>query len=312
MHLPSSIARPAQALRVLLIAALPLVCGPVIAQAQDERESLESLRQTTLSLIEALVQSGVLTREKADALLAEAKQRAAAALAQAPKPEPVVRVPYVPQVVRDQIRNEVREEVVARAKLERWGVPNTTAEWTDRIAIEGDVRVRHQSDRQGADNPTPLDFLTASLSGTTRAADFAAGTSLGLPTANTAEDRDRLRLRARLAVNVKVSDSVTAGLRLASGSATDRVSTNQTLGQNFNRAQFLLDRAFIKLDPVEWFSFSAGRIANPWFSTDLVWSDNLNFEGLAGTFKWPQLPSATLQPFWRVQRWRGFSRAATG
>jgi hypothetical protein len=298
---------------VLVPAVMP---GVVHAQtqAQGERESLEALRLTTLALIDLLVQNGTLTREKADALLAEAKRRANPAVAQAPKADgaadsaanasngpkaepPVVRVPYVPQVVRDQIRNEVREEVIARARIERWGVPNATAEWTDRIAIEGDVRIRSQNDRPASGNPAPEDLLAASLSGLTRMPDQAAVTSAGLPTGSTLDDRDRLRLRARLAINAKINDTVSAGLRLATGSAGDRVSTNQTLGQNFNRYTFLLDRAFIRVDPTDWASVTAGRMANPWFSTDMVFSDNLSFEGLAARFNLPRRAWRTFEPF---------------
>jgi hypothetical protein len=296
----------------LLLVALLATAVPAGAQ-EPERESLESLRQTTLALIEALVASGALPREKADQLIAEAQRRgrAAAALAAAPAAPaapapspsaaapapPVVRVPYVPQVVRDQIRDELREEITARAKLERWGVPNALPEWTDRIAIEGDLRVRLQGDHYQSGNPAPLDFLAASLSGVTRAVDLAAGSSTGLPTANTQDERNRLRLRARLAFNAKVADSVSAGLRLATGSASDRVSTNQTLGNNLNRYTLLLDRAFIKLDPSEWLSVSAGRMPNPWFSTDLVWSENLNFDGVTAAFKRPLTPTAEWLPF---------------
>ena len=288
----------ATALRIALVAALASGLAPSTAVAQSERESLETLRQTTLALIEVLVQSGTLTRDKADALLADARKRAEVAVAEAAKSEgQVVRVPYVPQVVRDQIRNEVREEVIARARAERWGVPNATAEWTDRITIEGDLRVRAQSDRAASGNPSPLDFLAASLGGTTRAADLSAGNATGLATASTQDDRDRLRLRARLGITAKVNDMVTVGLRMATGSTSDRVSTNQTLGQNFNRYQFLLERAFVKMDPTEWVSISAGRFANPWFSTDLTWSDNLNFEGAAASFKWPAQSTSTWQPF---------------
>ena len=306
--------RPAGALPLPLALAAALVAlpwpGAAWAQAAAEREALETVRQTTLALIELLVENGTLPRAKADALLAEARRRGATAAAEgaaasaastaspiAPASPPAVRVPYVPQVVRDQIRNEVREEVIARARAERWGVPNATAEWTDRILIDGDLRVRAQNDRPARDNPSPEDFLVASLAGVTRAADFAAGTAAGLPTGSTQDDRDRQRLRARLGITAKVADTVTAGLRLATGSAADRVSTNQTLGQNFNRYQFLLDRAFIKIDATEWASISAGRIANPWFSTDLVWSDNLNFEGVAATLRLPASPTATVLPF---------------
>lgn len=316
--------------RAALSLAAALALLPPGAQAQAtpaappgaaaERESLESLRQTTLALIEALVQSGTLGRDKADALLADARRRAQAAAAATPTTAPaaatapgwgdpprtaaaadvapVVRVPYVPQVVRDQIRSELREEIVARARMERWGVPNATAEWTDRIAIEGDMRIRAQGDRAASGNTAPDVLLAGALaSGATRAPDLSAATASGLATANTEGSRDRLRLRARLGVNAKVADTVTAGLRLSTGSVSDRVSTNQTLGQNFNRQALLVDRAFIRLDPSEWASLSAGRIANPWFSTDLVWSDNLNFDGLAGSFRLPMRPNSSWQPF---------------
>ncbi len=291
--------------RLVTVACAAMALLPPLAQAQDaERASLEALRQTTLALIEALVANGVLARDKADQLLADANRRGqqAAAVAPAAAPAaaggpPVVRVPYVPQVVRDQIRDELREEIVARARTERWGVPNALPEWTDRIAIEGDLRVRQQSDRFDKANALPADLLAASLSGVTRAVDLAAGTAAGLPTANTLEDRDRLRLRARLGVNAKVTDTVTAGLRLATGSATDRVSTNQTLGNNFNRYTMLLDRAWIRLDPTDWATAIAGRMPNPWFSTDMIWSENLNFDGLALQFRRPASPTAEWLPF---------------
>lgn len=295
-----------------------LACSIVTASAQtapaaagsaaSERESLESLRETTLALIELLVAQGTLSREKADELLAEARRRAAARSAQAlatPTPPPaasaavpVTRVPYVPQVVRDQIRNELREEIVARARAERWGVPNATAEWTERVVIGGDLRVRGQGDRYDDANLSPLDFVGASAATlATRAADLAAADASGLPTGNTLVDRNRGRVRARLGVTARVAETVTAGLRLATGSETDRVSTNQTLGQNFNRYAFLVDQAYIRLDPVPWLSLSAGRIPNPWFSTDLVWNESLSFEGGAATVRWPASPEARWLPF---------------
>lgn len=290
--------------------ALCLVMSAASAQTPPtagERESLEALRETTLALVELLVANGTLTREKADQLLAEARRRAAARPPPgpgewgAPPPvaaAPVVRVPFVPQVVRDQIRNELREEIVARARAERWGVPNATAEWTDRIVINGDLRVRGQGDLYHDDNLSPLGFVTAAAAtGATRAPDLAAATSVGLPTANTEVDRNRSRVRARLGFTARVNDWVTSGLRLATGSSTDRTSTNQTLGQNFNKYSFLVDQAYIRLTPYEWVSASAGRIPNPWFSTDLVWNDSLGFEGAAVTLRRPESGNSTWLPF---------------
>ena len=294
-----SLSRP---LPALLAVALAVQCASARA---DERESLEALRQTTLSLIEALVEQGVLPRAKADAMLAQAKASAAQGQAAldtdnaSTKATPrTVRVPYVPQAVKDQIRNEVREEVVAQARAERWGVPNANAAWTERIKVEGDLRLRYQSDRFGSGNLTPNDYVSDGIStAATRAADFLAVNNTFAPTGNTTEDRGRLRLRARLDVNAKVSDSVSTGVRLSTGSATDRVSTNQTLGQNFNKYQVFVDRAFFKIDPTDWLSISGGRIANPWFGTDLIWSENLNFEGVAVTAQWPNNQGSAFQPF---------------
>ena len=267
----------------------------------DERESLESLRQTTRALIDALVEQGVLSREKADALVRAAEQKAQAAVAASPAPKPsvtpdgkpVLRVPYVPESVRAQIRDEVKEEVVAQARAERWGVPNAPA-WVNNIKIDGDVRLRYQHDSQSGNNTPALIYRTAEIlnsNGISRAPDFAtyvvndAGDAL--PTSAPQSSRTRERLRMRLGLTAKVTDEVGVGVRLATGSATDRVSTNQTMGQNFNKYQLFVDRAFVRLDPAEWVSIQGGRIPNPWFSTEMTWNENLNFEGFATSFRRP-------------------------
>ncbi|MFT3858878.1 MAG: putative porin [Aquabacterium sp.] len=289
----------------------PLMTGVTLAVAMmagaahaQERESLEALRQTTINLIEALVQTGALTREKADAIIDEARRKAAAgapasgaAAASSPSDaqaaaKPVQRVPYISESVRAQIRNELKEEVIAQARQEKWGVPNAPS-WTDRIRIEGDFRMRYQHERPDGDNTSPQAYYDAEagdLGRISRAPDFAAYKldSSGQPVASgsTQDGRSRERIRLRLGLTAKVSDEVGVGVRLATGNGTDRVSTNQTLGQNFNKYQLFVDRAFVKLDPLEWLSVRAGRIPNPWFSTDMIWSENLNFEGLASTATW--------------------------
>lgn len=278
----------------------------------DERESLESLRQTTQALIDALVEQGVLSRDKADALIRAAREKAQASNGQAtaaqgakpsttPDGKPVLRVPYVSESVRAQIRDEVKEEIVAQARAERWGVPNAPS-WVNRIKIEGDLRLRHQLDNPSGTNTPAVTYYNADVSdsGITRSPDFATYivNDLGqpLPTGDTSKDRSRERLRLRLGLTAKVTDEVGVGLRLATGNATDRVSTNQTLGQNFNKYQLFVDRAFVRLDPAPWVTLQGGRIPNPWFATEMTWSENLNFEGFAATFRHPQ-PQPGFAPF---------------
>ncbi len=299
---------------VMSTLALSLACAmPVHA---DERESLESLRQTTQALIDALVEQGVLSRDKADALIRAAREKAQAATAAAPAPKtavtadgkPVLRVPYVPESVRAQIRDEVKEEIVAQARAERWGVPNAPS-WTNRIKIDGDLRLRHQQDSPSGSNTAARDYAVAEIQnngGISRSPDFASyavnDASDILPLANTTESRSRERLRLRLGLTAKVTDEVGVGVRLATGSATDRVSTNQTLGQNFNKYELYVDRAFVRIDPAEWISIQGGRIPNPWFATEMTWNENLNFEGFATSLRRPVVddgfaPFATLGYF---------------
>jgi hypothetical protein len=253
----------------LMIVAMAVVFRPAAAQ---DRKDLEDLRSTTFELINLLVEEGVLSRAKADLLIREANKRAELAKQKASDSavadSKVVRVPYVPQTVRDQIRDEIKQEIVAEAKAERWGNPGALPEWMDRIAFEGDLRLRFQGDRFQKDNAPPFVFQAA-----------------GQDISNTTEDRDRFRLRARLGMRMKFSDVLTGGLRLTTGNTGDPVSTNQTLGNSFNKYTMVLDQGYLRADPTEWLTIVGGRMPNPWFGTDLVWDEDLNFDGVSATFK---------------------------
>src|SRR5690349_7043154 len=72
--------------------------------------------------------------------------------------------------------------------------------WTDRISAQGDLRVRHE---------------WISRSGTTDTS-----------------DTQRERYRARIGLNGKVNDSITAKFRLASSDGANPVSTTSTFTDN--------------------------------------------------------------------------------
>ncbi len=115
-----------------------------------------------VNLVRALVDQGVLTPEKGKVLMAQAEAeaararsaQAAAAAAPAvpavpnqqvasgeltPPPAGAVRVPYVPETVRAQIRDEIRNDVLAQAKTEGWASPGKAApEWISNVQIHGD------------------------------------------------------------------------------------------------------------------------------------------------------------------------------
>lgn len=244
----------------------------------SEQEELEIVRQTTINLIQALVEKGVLPRDSADALIRQAEESARRKVAENKAADAkVVRVPYVPESVKREIRDQIKQEVVAQARNERWGDVNAVPEWVGRMKWEGDLRVRYQQDKYPTGNAEPLQVDTAYK--------LASGT-----TGNTVEDRERYRLRARLGLTAKISDMVSGAIRLATGSSNEPVSTNQTLGNTANKYSIWLDQAYLKIEPLQpmtEFSHAdlvlmGGRMPNPWFGTDLVWDADLSFDGFAG------------------------------
>jgi Putative porin len=272
----------------LLALLLTATAAPCLA---DEAEELRRLRDTTINLVNALVEQGVLTREKADAIIAQAQAAAtnpsgaapnapaqgAPPPAQGPTPAAVpplapgtVRVPYIPETVKEEIKDQVKQDVLAQAKTERWGEPSAFPEWLRRFYFYGDIRLREEFDRFPSDGVpnAPVQVLQA----------------YGVNIANSTEADNRLRFRARFGFNAVVGDTVTAGVRFASGgvgSGSNPGSENQTLGNYLSRNTVGFDRAFINYHPWSWIEAMGGRIGNPFFRpTTLVWADDVSLEGV--------------------------------
>ncbi|NMZ26700.1 hypothetical protein HBO40_03630 [Pseudomonas protegens] len=245
----------------------------------------------TINLIRLLVQQGVLKQEQADGLIAQAEKeaqqaRAATAVAATgPAAAPGdVRVQYVPAIVRDQIRDQVKAEVMATAKQENWAQPNTFPDWISRISFDGDIRLRDES-RFFADNNSNeiVDYAKLNDSGPY---DVNKDTNSKLPPLlNTREDRDNLfRLRARLGMKAVISPEWIAGIRIGTGSDNNPVSTTQTLGGGFGKKDIWLDQGYLTWKATQDLTLTGGRIANPFYATDMLYSNDLNFDGVAAIF----------------------------
>jgi len=279
--------------KLMALTGISLAVLAMSTQAQPTNSSISAD-----DLLDALVQQGVLTRGKADEIKQKAERKVrndySAAIERTPatnanaKPQDdgsVVRVPYVPQYIRDEIRTQVRMElreevvgdVMAQAKKEGWGLPNTQEDWTKIIKWSGDIRVRTQGDMYASDNFNQIpDF---------RIINKNKKQSTVNEYLNTEEDRYRMRLRARLGMKAKPSQGIEIGTRLVTGSVDDPVSTNQTFGNSWKKDTVSFDRAYLKYNTyIKDWEFTAGRMANPWFSTDLVWDTDVNFDGVAA--KW--------------------------
>jgi hypothetical protein len=224
---------------------------------------------------------------------APAAQPGSAAPAQvasaAPPPAPgVLRVPYVPEVVKNQIRDQVKAELVAQAHSEGWAAPGTVPSWVNRIEWSGDIRFRDEFDHFSKNNVNGfIDYGAFNANGPTDINDITNPN--GLPFLNTLQNRDNLlSLRARLSMKARVTDAVKVVVRLATGNDNSPVSTTQALGGGLGKKNIWLDQAYINLQPVSWGSATFGRAPNPFMHTDLVFDENLNFDGASANVSTPQ------------------------
>ncbi len=105
-------------------------------------------------------------------------------------------------------------------------------------------------------------------------------------------DRLRFRYRLRLGFEAKFTDWATAGFRLASGSASDPVSTNETMDDMFQKDPIQIDLAYITVRPMnaEWIAITGGKMNNPmWqpgFASPLLYDYDVTPEGVAEQLTW--------------------------
>jgi putative porin len=266
---------------------------PMSCRADGERQSLEELRNTVVNLLQALVDQGVISKEKAQQMVKAAQDKAAAEAAQAAavakQDEGAVRVPYVPQIVQDQIAKQVEQDVkpavvadvVKEAKTERWGVPAALADWLTRTRLYGDLTLREEGIFYNGQNAPEYNYFAINQAGGIA----QAGANAFL---DTDENRFRFRGRARLGVESNISDSITAGVRIVTGNTSDLVSESQTLDGTAPYS-FGLDQLYIRLNErgsqgFPWLSAVGGRFLDPYQTpTDLIFHKDLTFTGMAAT-----------------------------
>jgi Putative porin len=287
-----------------IAAVVAFVCAlsqsAVAADSQEERK-LNELRNTVVNLLQSLVQKGVLTKEQADSMVKAAQDKAAAdaaataaATQQQEKEEAnAVRVPYVPQIVKDEISKEVVAELGPSVKKEvvdevtsKGSLFSALPDWVQRMRWSGGVRIRGEADNFANTNPAGLylDYNQInSKGGREKAGNFVY--------LNTNEDQKRLRVRLLLGFDTDLGDGWSAGARLATGSTGEILATtNQTLGTYGSGYTITADVGYVRWTGEtstkrQIFTTTAGRFENPWISTDLVWYNDLTFEGVMANYR---------------------------
>ncbi len=252
----------------------------------------------TVNLINRLVDKKVLTREEADEMIKQAEadaiavQQSAAAqadIAALPPPpsEDEMRVTYIPEVVKNNMRDQIKQELMAAAREEKWS-EKKYPDWTERFRPFGDIRLRFQGDYFPSGNDATGAFPNFNAINTGSPYDVSPSNPNFAPQYNVNEDRERTRLRARFGTDIMLGNGFNSGIRIATGDSNSPTSTNQTLGGsggNFSKYAVWLDRAFLSYDAGpgdgQELTFLAGRFDNPFFSTDMQWDNDLGFDGLA-------------------------------
>jgi hypothetical protein len=281
----------------------PVVAGPAVGSpdaAITNKPPTSSPRpksqNVTINLINRLVERGVLSAEDARELIQQAENDAAEARAQAPETETeqatndTVRVPYVPEIVKAQIRDEIKDDVLKQALAEHWAVSNSFPAWASRYLVSGDIRVRYMDLFFPKGNNTTGVFPNFNAINTGAPFD-TTGTDFS-PQRNVDQFRNEVLLRARLGAEIDMENGFTAGLRLGTGTDDSPVSQNQSLGAanngqggDFSKYAVWLDRAYLKYEwgglPTKNLAITVGRFDNPFFSTTIIWADALAFDGLA-------------------------------
>ena len=267
-------------------------------------------QNVTINLINLMVKRGLLTKDDAQGLIQQAEQEAATARAQtgsavaenpaAPGPAATeqantgddVQVNYVPNIVKQQITDEVRDDVMKEARDEHWAAPNTLPEWVTRYHVSADLRVRYEGDFYPSGNDD--DGIFHNFNSINTGSPFDNGVNsvaANPPSYDVNEDRERFRLRARFGAWVDVGSGFTAGLRLGTGQDDNPVTENQTIGLanngqggNFSKYAIWLDRAFLRY---QWgkttdqqLTTTIGRMDNPFFASSMIWANDLGFDGL--------------------------------
>ena len=277
------------------IAACVLACAALTgtgARASD---------QTTVKLIELLVKNGVLSRAQATALLHEAQSESAlpahrkrtrtTEVSTTPPPNPpgeeggpAVHVTYVPPLVRDQIAAEVKQQVMQEAQDDGWADQYGAADWTRRVRVSGDFRARNENvyfPRGNYSQFLNFNAINASSNGFNQNL-TTPGAQLP-PFLNTTEDRYLPRIRARINVEAQVADWIDADIQVGTGNDNNPVSENQTLGQfgTFSKYSLYLDLAYLEARPTDWLKLLIGRSYNPYWTTNLLFYDELRFDGIS-------------------------------
>ena len=131
-------------------------------------------------------------------------------------------------------------------------------DWVQELKLSGDLRIRNQWDQR-----RPM-ILTNPLLGPQ---------DRSIP-------RDRWRFRLRLTADFKLAGNFFGGVQLATSDNRTADSKNTTYTGGYDNYGIYISRAFMGWAPTPGLTFIAGKQANPFYTTDLVYDPEVDPQGL--------------------------------
>ncbi len=160
-------------------------------------------------------------------------------------------------VLTDQEAEEVRADMMRDFSQSSAGKINLSSSITE-LKLYGDFRLRYQYDDRQA-----------------QVADVKH-----------VDQRSRFRYRLRLGADVALGENWFAGFQLQSGQNAD--SGNQTFSNGFDNDAIFISKAFFGWKN-DWASVVVGKQKNPFYTTDLVWDNDINPAGVVETIAFHKL-----------------------
>ncbi len=275
--------------------------------AAPEESPPDMSQNVTINLLKIFVKKGYLSQTEALGLIRQAEAEASAARATAnarkataaAEEDEAMKVSYVPESVRNEMREEIRRKVLADLQAGQMDGKNSAValalpRMDDTVDFFGDIRIRYELQQfpEGNDNTGSFPNFNAINTG----APFDTAGLVFSPQRNVDQERMRFRYRVRLGGEWLLSDGWSTGVRIATGENNSPVTTNQSVGLanqgqggNFSKYALWLDRAFFKYHTDFGTGASlellGGRFDSPFMATPVIFDEDLGFDGLALKFK---------------------------
>lgn len=281
----------------------------MVTQAQAEAEAQKVQNESDMFAIAQIAAVQTMTDQ------ALAQQAGTSAVdASRREMEEDMRVTYIPAPVREQLTEDIRRDLGLRVGGGEQKPPPGLPTLLARLKPEGEIRFRYEADLYPSSNSNLQNaFVNFNSINTGPPINMLDLINDPPPQWNANQNRNRYRMLVRLGTGIELGDNFSAGVRVATGDNNSPVTANQSFGLanqgqggQFSKYAIWLDRAYIRYDlggggpdtgmlavgapqsmvgPGElgdagmtlWF----GRFDNPFFSTPVIFDNDLGFDGAA-------------------------------